>query len=121
MGFCKKEDFLRGQVKGNHYHALCAHDEDMCVIANWLPKGTVKDFQHHKPTQVYIMIEGTMEVTIGDETQIITAGDTAIVPSDYPHKVVALEDVLEMEVFNDPRNDVIDKWFKPLMEKKEEA
>lgn len=39
------------------------------------------------------------------------AGDAAVVPFDVPHKVVTLEDTEEIEIFNDARKDVIEKWF----------
>jgi mannose-6-phosphate isomerase-like protein (cupin superfamily) len=39
----------------------------------------------HPPEQVYFMLEGTGAMTVGDETEQVTAGDCILVPSETPH------------------------------------
>lgn len=111
MSFVKFSEAKRGEVPRGDKLAMLASNEDMFAVWAFMPKGLVKDFQHHIPVQFYYIIKGKMELTIGDETQILEAGDSAIVPSDAPHKAVMLEDTEDIEVFNDPRKDVIEKWF----------
>lgn len=96
--------------RGDKTYAL-ANNDYMFACRNDLPKGCIKDFQEHPPVQYYIVLSGKMEVFIGDESMVLEPGDTAIVPPSVCHKVVALEDTVEIEVFNDARKDVIEKWF----------
>ena len=46
----------------------------------------------HPEEEVYEVIEGELEVTIEDVTQIARAGMAAIVPANSPHSVKALTD-----------------------------
>ena len=49
--------------------------------------------EHHHPNEeVWIIVEGQLEVTVDGETRIVNAGDVAVVPGDVPHSVVALTD-----------------------------
>jgi len=46
---------------------------------------------HHSNEEVWIVVEGRFEVTIGDETQIAGPGGVAVVPPDVNHSVHVLE------------------------------
>jgi quercetin dioxygenase-like cupin family protein len=46
----------------------------------------------HPNEEVWHVIEGELEVTIGDETRVAGAGCVAIVPPDVPHAVRARSD-----------------------------
>jgi mannose-6-phosphate isomerase-like protein (cupin superfamily) len=39
----------------------------------------------HVNEEVWNIIEGTLEVTIGEDTQVVGPGDVALVPSDVEH------------------------------------
>ncbi|NLX06050.1 MAG: cupin domain-containing protein [Phycisphaerae bacterium] len=44
---------------------------------------------HSHPTeQCYFIIEGAGEMTVGGQTQPVTAGDTVFIPSNAPHGLV---------------------------------
>ena len=48
--------------------------------------------EHHHPNEeVWVIIDGRFEVTIGSETQIAGPGAVAVVPADVPHSVRVLE------------------------------
>ena len=48
--------------------------------------------EHHHPNEeVWVIIEGRFEVTIGSETQVAGPGFVAVVPPDVPHSVRVLE------------------------------
>ena len=47
---------------------------------------------HHPNEEVWMVIEGELEVTIDGETQVAGAGSAAIVPSDATHSVRAMTD-----------------------------
>ncbi len=48
--------------------------------------------EHHHPNEeVWVIIEGQFEVSIGGETQVAGPGAVAVVPPDVPHSVRVLE------------------------------
>ena len=46
---------------------------------------------HHPNEEVWVIIEGQFEVSIGGETQVAGPGVVAVVPPDVPHSVRVLE------------------------------
>lgn len=62
--------------------------------------------QHsHMNDQVGYVVRGKLEMTVGDETRTIQAGDSYAIPGGVPHSAVALEDSVVIDVFSPPRND----------------
>ncbi len=45
---------------------------------------------HHEEEEVWIVVEGRLEVCVDGETQVAGPGDVVVVPGDTPHKVTAL-------------------------------
>ena len=43
-----------------------------------------------------------------EETHTVHAGEVLVIPSDLPHRAVALEDTLDVDVFAPPRQDWLD-------------
>jgi quercetin dioxygenase-like cupin family protein len=107
----KLSEAKQSHISEGYFLELMAHSEDMFSLRSVIPKGTVKDFHAHSATQIYIVEKGKMKVTIGEETEILCTGDSALVPSNVPHRAEMLEDTVEVEVFNESRKDVLEKWF----------
>ena len=63
--------------------------------------------QHHNEQLTYIL-EGALRFWIGEdesETIDVRAGEVLHIPSNVWHKAEALEDTLDVDVFNPPRED----------------
>ena len=112
MGFCKCSEAEIRHLDDGITLELMAHNEDMFSLKSTIPAGVAKKAHAHKAVQIYLITEGKMEITVGDETQIVTAGDSVIVPSNVPHSARAIEKSVEIEFFNDPREDVLDRYFR---------
>ena len=85
---------------------------DKVMIAHvYFTKGTeVPRHRHHNEQLTYIL-EGTLQFFFGDddeETHTVHAGEVLVIPSDLPHRAVALEDTLDVDVFAPPRQDWLD-------------
>jgi mannose-6-phosphate isomerase-like protein (cupin superfamily) len=52
-----------------------------------VPSGSSIHEHHHPNEEVWVIIEGRFEVTIGDETRLVGPGAVAVVPPDVPHSV----------------------------------
>mgnify|MGYP001545104519 CR=1 FL=1 len=52
------------------------------------------------------MLEGMLEMTIGDETRMLESGDAYIIPGDVPHHATAGADgCLVLDIFSPARED----------------
>jgi len=56
------------------------------MVAEYQP-GADHTLHTHNPEQVYYILEGSGEITVGDETARVEAGDCVFIPSEVPHKL----------------------------------
>jgi quercetin dioxygenase-like cupin family protein len=89
-------DGIYGQM---HYsqHLTCAHIT--------IQKGAVLPEHFHEQEQWSHMLDGEMEFTVGGETQLLRAGQTAYIPSNVPHSAKTLTECKLIDVFSPPRED----------------
>jgi quercetin dioxygenase-like cupin family protein len=82
--------------------------QGMMLAHVYLAKGAiVPKHQHHNEQLTYIL-EGALRFWIGEngeETIDVRAGEVLHIPSNVWHKAEALEDTLDVDVFNPPRED----------------
>lgn len=63
----------------------------LMTFAHWdFDPGATIHPHHHEQEEVWHVLEGELEVTIGDETRIAGPGMVAVAPPDTPHAVRAL-------------------------------
>jgi unsaturated pyranuronate lyase len=77
----------------------------------YLKKGCVVPKHSHENEQVTYVLEGALHFWLGEdqkEERVVRAGDVLHIPSNLPHKAVALEDTLDLDVFSPPRQDWLD-------------
>jgi quercetin dioxygenase-like cupin family protein len=61
---------------------------------------------HHPHEQAGMLLEGTLQLTIGDETRVVQPGAMFIVPPNVPHRAVAIDGpALVLDVFSPVRED----------------
>lgn len=84
---------------------------NMMIAHVYLKKGAeVPQHSHHNEQLTYIL-EGALKFELGEdgsEVVIVRAGDVLTIPPHVPHKATALEDTLDVDVFNPPREDWLD-------------
>ena len=75
--------------------------EGKCINAvHWnFEDGAVVDLHQHAQEQFGYVIQGGLEVTIGDETRLLKAGDAYIIPPNTPHRFVAKGITEAIDVF----------------------
>ena len=78
------------------------------LMANWVtiePHRVVPRHQHPHE-QLGIMLDGALEMTIGDETHLLRAGDAYTIPPNFPHSARTLaEGCVVLDIFTPPRED----------------
>ena len=78
----------------------------------YMKKGCVVPLHHHENEQVTYILEGTLRFWLGaDQKQQVDvhAGEVLTIPSNLPHKAEALEDTLDVDIFDPPRQDWLSK------------
>ena len=85
--------------------------ERMMLAHIYLDKGSVVPLHSHDNEQLTYVLEGALHFWIGEDESdevIVRAGEVLHIPSWVPHKAVALEDTLDVDVFCPPRQDWLD-------------
>ena len=84
----------------------------MMLAQVYLDKGCIVPKHSHENEQITWIVEGALRFWIGEngeEEVIVRAGEVLHIPSNVPHKAEAIVDTLDVDVFNPPRQDWIDK------------
>ena len=89
--------------------ARTPYGERMMLSRLEIDAGSVVPTHHHPHEQAGMLLEGEMELTIGDETRLCQAGDMFIVPSGVPHRAQPMNGpALVLDVFSPPREDYVE-------------
>jgi quercetin dioxygenase-like cupin family protein len=74
----------------------------------YLKKGDDVPLHSHSNEQITYILEGALRFWLGpsgDQEITVHAGEVLVIPSDLEHRALALEDTLDVDVFNPPRQD----------------
>ena len=83
---------------------------DQVMLARVLmKKGAHVPLHHHHNEQVTYILEGALKFAIDGKEIVVNAGEVLTIPPHMPHKAEALEDTVDLDVFNPPRADWIQK------------
>jgi len=77
----------------------------------YLKKGCVVPQHQHHNEQITYVLEGALRFKLGasGEQQVdVRAGEVLHIPSGLPHTAEALEDTLDVDIFDPPRQDWLD-------------
>lgn len=69
--------------------------------------GIVPKHSHHNEQIVYI-VRGALKFRLGEDQReeiVVSAGEVLVIPPHVPHSAEALEDTLDIDIFNPPRHD----------------
>jgi quercetin dioxygenase-like cupin family protein len=82
---------------------------EQAMIAHvYLAKGAVVPKHDHHNEQITYILQGTLRFWLGDEESDVVdvaAGEVLTIPPHVAHRAVALEDVLDVDIFTPPRED----------------
>ncbi|HVI24042.1 MAG: cupin domain-containing protein [Myxococcales bacterium] len=82
----------------------------MMITHVYLKKGCLVPRHQHENEQITYVLEGALRFTLGEkgEKVDVNAGDVLCIPSNLPHSAEALEDTLDVDIFDPPRRDWLD-------------
>lgn len=82
--------------------------ERMMLAHVYLKKGCLVPRHAHENEQLTYVLSGALHFWLGEdeaEEVVVRAGEVLTIPSNLPHKALALEDTLDVDVFSPPRQD----------------
>ncbi len=85
--------------------------ERMMITHVYLEKDSVVPLHSHDNEQLTYVLSGALKFWLGDNGEqevIVHEGEVLVIPSHLPHKAVALQDTLDVDVFCPPRQDWLD-------------
>jgi quercetin dioxygenase-like cupin family protein len=87
---------------------------DIMLARVLLKKGCIVPEHSHHNEQLTYILEGALKFWIDGKEIVVNAGEVLTIPPHMPHKAEALEDTIDLDVFNPPRADWINKTDKYL-------
>jgi quercetin dioxygenase-like cupin family protein len=83
--------------------------EKAMVAQVFLKKDAVVPEHHHESEQITYILEGALKFHLEGKEVIVRAGEVLYIPSNVPHRAVALEDTLDLDIFSPIRTDWLTK------------
>ena|SRR5579871_1692217 len=92
--------------------------QDIMLARVLLKKGCIVPEHSHHNEQLTYIVEGALKFWIDNREITVHAGEVLCIPSNMPHKAEALEDTVDLDIFNPPRADWINKTDQYLRKEK---
>ncbi|MFZ1011462.1 MAG: cupin domain-containing protein [Candidatus Sulfotelmatobacter sp.] len=83
--------------------------QELMLARMLLKKGCVVPEHSHVNEQLTYIVEGALKFSIDGREIVVRAGEVLCIPSNMPHSAEALEDTVDLDVFNPPRADWINR------------
>lgn len=94
------------------------HGQNLMLSYLEMDAGAEVPLHHHPHEQGGILLEGRLQLTIGDETRVVEAGSLFIIPPNTPHRAVAVDGPAKvLDVFSPVREDyaeLANRYIPPL-------
>ncbi len=88
---------------------ILAHGEQMMMVENEFNTGDTAPEHEHPHTQITYVMEGALEMRLGDETKVLRKGDSVFIAPHVVHYAIALEDgTMLIDMFSPQREDFLD-------------
>ena len=103
------DEALKSHLNDKCTRRVLVYGEALMLVEFTFKKGGIGAMhQHEHHDQVGYIVKGSFELTAGDETRIVRAGDSYYAAKNVPHGVVALEDdSVIIDAFTPKRDDFL--------------
>jgi quercetin dioxygenase-like cupin family protein len=83
--------------------------EKVMLAHVFVKKGGLVPEHQHESEQLSYILEGALKFELEGRTVVVHKGEVLLIPSHVPHRAVALEDALSLDVFSPIRADWLAK------------
>ena len=85
------------------------HGKQLMLSQVKMEEGAVIPLHRHPHEQGGVVISGKMELQIGYQTRLVSPGELYLIPSNVPHRAVAIDGpVVALDVFSPIRQDYVE-------------
>ena len=102
----KSTESKKREFKGVAFELLSNGQKSMITKMNY-KTGNKVPFHNHPSEQAGYVISGKIRIQFADNDQILTAGDSYVIPENEDHSMEVLESGEVIDVFTPPREDYI--------------
>src|SRR5438094_13272 len=92
--------------------------QEIMVARVLLKKGCIVPEHSHHNEQLTYILDGALKFWIDGKEIVVHSGEVLCIPANMPHKAEAMEDTVDLDIFNPPRADWINKTDQYLRGKK---
>lgn len=104
--FPASENVLENVARGLN-RKVAAHNDNLMIVEVHFDAGTVAPLHHHVHEQITYVISGKFEFSVGEETYIVSAGDSLYKQPNVEHGAICLEAGTLLDVFTPHRADFL--------------
>jgi quercetin dioxygenase-like cupin family protein len=79
--------------------------ERAMVAQVFIAKDAVVPMHHHESEQLTYILEGALKFELEGREIVVRKGEVLLIPSNVPHRAVALEDTIDLDIFSPIRVD----------------
>ena len=101
-------DEVRTEVLNPSISRKVITGEKAMVAQVFIAKGGVVPEHSHESEQITYILEGALEFELEGRTVVVHKGEVLHIPSHVPHRAVALEDTVDLDIFSPIRPDWLD-------------
>jgi quercetin dioxygenase-like cupin family protein len=83
--------------------------QNIMVARVLMKKGCIVPEHSHMNEQITYILEGALKFWIDGKEIVVGAGEVLTIPPNMPHRAEALADTVDLDMFNPPRADWINK------------
>ena len=95
------------QVDDGLSRKVAAHNDNLMIVEVHFVEGTTAPLHSHEHEQITYVISGKFEFMVGDQTYIISAGDSLYKQPNIIHGATCLETGTLLDVFTPHREDFL--------------
>lgn len=83
--------------------------QEIMIARVLLKKGCIVPEHSHHNEQLTYILDGALKFFIDGKEIVVHSGEVLCIPANMPHKAEAMEDTVDLDVFNPPRLDWINR------------
>jgi len=98
-------DNVRTEIMNPKISRKVISGERAMVAQVFIAKDAVVPTHHHASEQLTYILEGALKFEIEGREIVVHKGEVLLIPSNVPHRAVALEDTIDLDIFSPIRVD----------------
>ncbi len=102
-------DDIPVEAMSSHIGRQFITGQNVMIARVLLAKDAHVPMHSHLNEQIAYILSGALKFIIDGREIIVRAGEVLAIPPHLPHEAFALEDTVDLDIFNPPRQDWIDR------------